>query len=1225
MIKKLGRQLIVSLTIMAMISSSLALAAPVLPSLTPPASSQKTPAQRLAESRKDDRRQCEAEVQSGTPSFGQALVDPLFKPLKDAIKEETGKVIPQGVNDALANRIPAGIEQGIKKELPDIVTEGLKRELPLTLGEQIKAEMARNDSTFQEVVRSDRFTGLVRASIDESLPRIIQDGLHDRLPNIIDESIRVEIPNALRLQFNKVAKPTIENHFRAQIDSLITKIPQMVVDEVKNLQATIEGTISGVKAAMQSLAQGSPLDMAFNAFALVSTFLTTGDWDAALNSIPEIAQMRAMIENLGAQVVATKDFIDWANELITNKDLLVQNLVDGFAVELSQSLTNPKNIARLADSIGSAMTDPINRSLANATERIEASIEGPINDAINGVNGLPDRFFAPIDAALNDISGLVNLEIEMVVHAVTNPIISTIDVVSKNLATEIDRGLEGVLGPIVGGAGNFLGNVGNDLAFQMRAGAMQTHINIFGSEGLFVEEPGGQPLWPNGVTDLPEPPTYFPVPGEDGSMGPFLPAPPVGPSAPGEAFAPESQLGPITEATEELSTSAADATIASTETVVGEAFAKTTSFDALASGAASLVPGAISAMSGVLTGLLKTGNPLADAAIAVVVNKAMAAASAAVFGAAGAVIAVPVTEIGALLAVNQSTDSTTSKILQTSEQIKTMTEKIYSLQVQSCTYLKIAQRVQLALEEKELLNDPNVRKANAEALYRTQLEFVNNFINQGREISDGMTRVTTDGTGNNKGSLIVGNYSEFVAQAGQEAGDVFTQQVGDLAQDTENYPNLNAVHQSLVAQNSQDPLRGTLTKTEIDTFRDNPQSLSNADYWKTFRELGDPKNNVYGQTLIAQGLRDQAVAKAQSAAAAEYTAGQGYSGTRECPPENQVQTPNGMMCSGWRTLTPGSTIGGFNDRLAQVALEQAAASDELIEDSTKSEVALSAKRVANLSNLSETVPSFSDVAEQSVFNQSDPCPGPGPCSQTGWPRQTSRPTLPTLPALPVTPPALTAAFGIKQMPTLTDLAVPGVKNETIISWQSSNATACYAKNDWDTGRVGNTVRTAGMSLETKGEVTITHPITFQASFSRTYSITGLVGLIPTKIEPASDLLKDKLIFNPILASSIHPDDVFRLTVQTTTGPLTLDVGGSGTVNPPTPLQVLELFNDAITNAQETDTPLGNELRKYNFAYITTDPAAGKGYMIMSPKLTYELTCTKGEQSVEKFITLTRKQ
>ncbi|MEK7622177.1 MAG: hypothetical protein AAB415_03280 [Patescibacteria group bacterium] len=1203
---KLKRQIIALLTIVALLLPLVTAAQFNLPRTN----RQKTPAQLLAETRKDDRRQCEAEVSSGTPSsIGHAITDPTAKSLKDTTRDGIGQALPKGVNRALAQNIPSGIERGIKKELPDMVTEGLKRELPLTLGEKIKAEMVRNDETFQAVVRSERFTGLLRDSIDESLPRIIQDGLHDRLPKIIDESVRIELPHALRLEFDKVAKPTIENHFRAQINTMIGEIPQMVVAEVQTLQATINGTISGLQAAAQSLAKKDPVTAILNVFALIGTFLVTGDWDAALNSIPEIAQMKGLIENLLAQIQATKDFIVWAGTLIANKEQLVNNLVDGFTLELSKSLTNPKSIARLADAIGEAMTDPINRSLDNAVEKIEASIERPLNNAINAINKFPDKFFDPINQAVDSISSLVNLEIEMIVHSVTNPIVSTIDVASDQIAGAIDGGISGVFGPLISDTGNLLGSVGSSIAFEMNTAAVQTHINIFGSEGLGIDQidPTAEALWPNGETGLPEPPTYFPVSDELGFSGDEL------------TVESESQLGPVFEASDEFAGVAAEETINSTEGVTNDAITETGKAAGLdpATGA-SLMPVMGASIAGIAGSMFK-GIPIVGAQAAAFVTKFVAEKLASLgFGAAGAVLAVPVNEIGALLAVNQNTDSTTSKILQTSEQIKQMTEKIYSLQVQSCTYLKIAQRVQLALETKELLDDPNVRKANAEALHRAFVASVKD-LNQGREISDGMNGVATDDAGNNKGSLIIGNLNDHMAEAGSEENLVVQAELKELEADSENYPYAKIARESLAAQDSEDPLRSTVSKTRIEDFRDRPESLDNQSWWETRTAIAEPKNNPFGQTLIAQGIRDQRVAVAEQAARDEYIAGRGYAGTRECPPELQVPHPvTGLpICANknWQTLTPGSTIGSFNDRLAQAPIEQAAVSDELIEDSTKSEVGLSVKRVANLSNSSETVPHFDEIAAQSVFKQPDPCPGPGPCNQTGWPR-IARPALPTLPVTPVVPPVLTAAFLFETPPTAS-LADPNVKNETIVTWASSQATACVTKNDWVLGPGNRNVKPAGTSVGIRGAVTVFHPVSFSTPpiFSRVVSAENLVGPILTRVEVPNNKLKQKLTFNPILASAIHPDDVYRLALGLD---LFLEVGGPGLVNPPTPAQVIKLFRERISLVQgNEDTPVARELRKYDFTYI------GDNTLVMSPKLYYELACARGGETIDKHFSIAR--
>lgn len=498
--------------------------------------------------------------------------------------------------------------------------------------------------------------------------------------------------------------------------------------------------------------------------------------------------------------------------------------------------------------------------------------------------------------------------------------------------------------------------------------------------------------------------------------------PEIGPPGPGEIQPPDlTPVGPLTGATEDLAVGAVDAVAdpGKVEAVVGDAVAKTSGLPSITGMAAGLIPGAIAGISGLAGAMFK--NPLAAAAATIVVKKALETAAAAAGFAVGATLAVPVNEIGALLAVNQSTDSTTSKILQTQQEIKAMTEKIYSLQVQSCTYLKVAQRVQLALEEKELLNDPNARKNNADAIYKYQIKFAE-FLNQGRQLSELDTGVA-DPDRENKGSLVVANLTTEKKKAGEEARSVFRDELAELEGDTENYPYAKIVRESLAAQESQNPLRGTLTKTEIETFRDNPQSLDNETYWDIYTSIARPENNPYGQMLIAQGISDRRDAEAQNSTQLEYEAGGGYFGTREC-----IATSASGGCAEWLTLTPPSTIRDVAGAVVASPLRQVETSDENIEDFMKNEVGLNTNRLANLSNISETVPTFEENAAQSVFKQPDPCPGPGPCSQTGWPRP-SRPALPTAPppiggSIPTSPSSATLTITAPSAGTVWQKNVP---------------------------------------------------------------------------------------------------------------------------------------------------------------------------------------------------------
>ncbi len=1276
------QKLIALLTITALLLPSVTSAVNVLgettydnqpqQTFTAPQARQKTPMQRLEETRKDDYRQCTAEVTGAAPlDLGHALLDEPTDDLKNAVKEKVGEAMPRAVNNLAADRLPAAIQTGIRTEMAPMIKEGLARELPLTLGQKIQAEMAANSEISLTQMRdSGRFAGLVNESIRETLPNIIRDGLDDRLPNIIDTAIDVEIPNALRIELNRVAKPTIEDHFRAEITGLITQIPDMMIDEIENLQGTIQGTIAGIQASIQSFARSDPLTIVLNLGSVLfklSESCKAGKCEFAesLLAIPQIAQMAALIENLQVQITATGEFIKWAETLLANKEVFIQNLIDGFAVSLSKSLTEPKAIARLADEISDAMTDPVNRAMDNAIGNIEASLEDPINRAIENINDLPGQFFRPIDAALNDISQLVDLEINMVVNAVTNPIISTIDVVSNELATNINQTLNGVLSPVIGEAGNILGSAGQTIANGMTGAALETHIAIFGGAGLFTNiDTGGQPLWPNGEATagtgaiLPQPSTYIPEnlspsdpfygianspysPQDNLPTEPFftpgtqevgyIPTPltPEDPAFGGASPFSSQDLLPISSTVDEMSVGVAEEVTKpeNVEGVVAGAAKGTSALsnltDTFSGLGTSMVTGGISMIGGIVGGMIKTGNPYTDAIANVALQYAVKkgvelAAGAAGAGAAGAAVAVPVIEMGPLLLVNQSTDSTTSKILQTSQEIKGMTEKLLQVQIEACTHLKVVQRVQLALETKELVNDPNVRKANAVAIYKAELAFKEKYITQGRAVSEALTGVN----GNNQGPLIIRNLTAHQNDAGREEEMVLDADLAELAKDTENYPNLEVVRASLDAQNNQSlasAVGGSLTKTEIDAFRNNPQDLPNDKYWDTLIKLGRPENNVYGQTLIAQGIRDQRVAAAKSAARDEYIAGGGWASSRECPPEFQTTDPKTgqAICREWQALTPPSSVGSYANRLAQAPIEQAAAADELIEDSPTSDVAMAGQRIVDIGNL--------DLAKQGSFNSQDPCPGPQPCSssaQSGWPRPPrTLPTLPTLPVIPPTPPPPNGIFNFTT-PSLAEVNA-GAENETVLTWQMANAGVCTAKNDWPSSNVGSNVKNKGNNLNFAGSVTINHPVKFPGglypTMSRVSSPTGLTGPIYLMPNLAGDKTRDRIIFNATTITPIHSDDVYRFTIPTRNGSFPLTVGGPGMITPATPAGLIAAFKTKIEGEQESLSPLGNELRKYTFSFV---PGS---HFTMAPKLVYQMTCTSDtdQAPVDKTVIICR--
>ena len=1190
----------------------------------------------LSKWREEDRKQCEVEATGKkNPTIGQAIAGAITKPLKDGINEQLGlRAIPDSVNQTISTTASKAIEEELQTEIQDGLREGLKEELPKTLAEKLEAARATGLTDADIQANRGLFTGLVRDSIRESLPRVLnEDFVGNRVSNAIDKGLRRSLQESLRLNFGQVAKPTIETYYRAQIETVLAQIPSMVKEQVENIQATIQGTQAGFQAVIQNV-KSCGLDPLCVATRVAIVALTKD----VTQLLPEIDQIVALIENLILQIKGAEEFLVWLGEFTKqeNQDRFVEDMINGFALQLEQSLTAPKNIEKLADAITGAISGPINNSIKNSINQVLDSAVKPIRALEDAIDSIDERI-------INQAADAIDLQLSMTIAQLTNPAVIIIDHIGDSLSSAIDQTIGATLYPLA-----------QDIVTQSNAAgsAVAQGINNvgYGIQDLLFPRPQidilpddfNGPLGPGQIyqseQDLLQSEGIKIVPDSIATL------------RPGEihysdyqALLPES--APLTGAINDVSNTAAEATQNSAGQVTTEALNNQVGTGEITSNIAQGFKAGMGQAFAAGVGSVFEGVPYVGPILAQVVEQIIATALAAV-GMAPVAGGFPVMDVGVIwstkgiLAVNQGVSKTSGKILSTEKQTAELTEKILNLQIQSCTNLKIMRRTQLLAEEEMFVWSPNARKANAQALYLAQVNFINNLVNQGRELSDGITNIATVDAENNRGPLIIRNLPDHINEAGQEANMAFQDDLKKLEADEENHPNAKIIRRSLEAQDNQDlaaAIGGTLTKTEITKFRETPETLTNDEFWNTFQALGQPENNIYGQKLIAQDLRNQRVATAENAARDEYLAGAGYAGTRECPPEFQTQDPNtGLpICAKWQTLTPGSTIGAYTEEVFASPLRQAENFDE---DFIKGEVALSASRLGNLSNLSANVPPYSETAEKSIFKGPDPCPGPGPCPSTGWSKNTSQSTSVKSTKVPSSLSGVTANNNIIIKPpdfilsvkkvTIAEVIAGTKENKTIIEWKPinpANVTTCEATNDWVSGRVGNNLKTAGDDLSVSGSATIVHPVNFRTvppKFTQQLATTGVTLPIGSLITKTKNQLKSLLTFNPENGSGINSGDTYQLTFMVNGSPFTLTVGGPGTNALPTAAEVINLFKKQIELEKESPTALGRELDRYTFAYFP-DEASNKGFLTMSPKLTYELTCTKGDQTANKELTLTR--
>ena len=448
------------------------------------------------------------------------------------------------------------------------------------------------------------------------------------------------------------------------------------------------------------------------------------------------------------------------------REQLVNDMVDNLTLTLEASLTSPRSIERLGDQIVEAMENPLNNSMNEALADISHSLTGPISAVEDAIDNIDNAFLNPIiDAADFQVSamvGAVNRTTDSIIDSASANITAVIDdKIGKNLlyplAININNTASNAGNWIAGGINSVGADVQNffyppmqvelvsDTAYAAQNGILQPNQMLESdyerarAVGGFVE------LMPNGTPSATAGTPQVTLANYEGNLAAI------------DQLDVESGITPLNNATTELSTTAGAQTVANTDGAIQAAMDKTvpetlpatigaTTGKALTAGAIGTINAAGSALNGVVSSMLSKGHPIvawaAGGATNYLVNRLTSWATTAITkavgtaagGAGNAVISVPVSDM-ALLAINTTTDLTTSQILGTSNTIKDMTEKILQLQTQSCTHLKTIQRIQLALEAKELYGDRKAREAAAITIKNYYDQRVL-FIAQGRDMGN---------------------------------------------------------------------------------------------------------------------------------------------------------------------------------------------------------------------------------------------------------------------------------------------------------------------------------------------------------------------------------------------------------------------------------------------------------------------------------------------------------
>ncbi|MEK7584925.1 MAG: hypothetical protein AAB455_00160 [Patescibacteria group bacterium] len=945
------------------------------------------PKANLEEWREQDREACELEAKGSkkkNPTVGQAVAGAVTKPLKESINEQLGiNAIPTALNQTINESAALAIEQDLQTEFKAGFEQRLKEELPLTLAEKLEA--ARATGLTDADIRANRglFTSLVRDSIRESLPRVLnEDFVGNAVSNSVDRGLRNSLQNNLRLNFGRVARPTVETYYRAQIETVLAQVPGMIEKEVKHIEDTIRGTMAGLEYLKTQAAEclGDPLCIGTRALTAGLTVRVDPEEPFGLvqgladSLFPEINQAITLLKNMVEQLDGITKFLTWLTEFLDtdNQDAFVEQMITKLSLQLEQSLTEPKNIARLADAITGAISGPINRQLESSIDQVMDSIVGPTRALEDAIDSMDEVFLDPIIDA-------VDLQISMTVAQLTKPAVIIIDHIGDTIAMSIDNTLGQALYPLAQGitmgafeAGSWVADGINSVGYGIQDAIFpRPEISVVPDD---FNGPIGPGQVPQGQFDLMQQEGIRIVPDSIATL------------RPGEMRWSDYQAAlpphaPLTGALGDISSTAAETTQASVGQVTEQAVGSVGVQSGLTSNIAQgLKGGLVGTFTAGVTSVLE-GVPYVGPILAQVAEQVLAETMSTI-GMAPAAGGFPVMDVGVLwsskgiLSVEQGISRTSGKILSEEKKISDLTEKLLNLQIQACTNSKVIRRVQILAEDRMFIWNPAARKASAKAISEHKDRWITDFFNHGYEVSAAALNVP--GATGEKKPLYVQNTATHLAEVQNEQKRILIEQLKGLAEDEANYPLVQEIYNKL----SQEPdetfaerLKPTLTKEEFDEITTVGKFSDAADPWGNWLKLIQPQNNPAGVENLTREELARRAAEADQNAREELAWGQGVLGPRECAAEDQLENGD---CAKWKTTVPAPTVRDYFTSLMTSITRQLEGADESSEDAVKREL-------PNIeAEFSAGLDAYADTARGSIFNSQDPCPGPGPCQDSGW-------------------------------------------------------------------------------------------------------------------------------------------------------------------------------------------------------------------------------------------------
>ncbi len=545
---------------------------------------------------------------------------------------------------------------------------------------------------------------------------------------------------------------------------------------------------------------------------------------------------------------------------------------------------------------------------------------------------------------------------------------------------------------------------------------------------------------------------------------------------------------------------------------------------------------------------------------------------------------VPVHEAGELLSVTKD--------------IKSIESDSQKTLVEICGHIKDVRRIQLAIEQKEFVQDAQARDQANKLTGDYNKEYLD-YINSGHAAN----------ASGEKDSFVIQNYGDYLQSKRNEAAkialDTDLKNSGDIFKD--------ATREILTKQEAtgRNYPASTISKADYDKLQ-NPSQISSSDFTTLLTKVYDPTkpNNPLTSYIINNEILQSAKDRAEQLAITESQSS-GFKPVEECI----EKASDGQNCLKWKIITPSSIVAHQTGTVLDTKLNQL-------------------EQVHEVSDLSQDTPTPS-VQETATLKPSDSKAGGSSGFNNGFMSNAFSGLLNRLRGifngglnLPGTgggnggggtgTGSGDLAVNFNFTSATTDQILAGEANNAFLNWQATGATECVAGNDWlslkPSGNKFEAKATSGQSVGTSGSLTLRYPLTFDASLTRMRG--DVLTDMPTEstINPS---LTQQVTAIAVAASEIAAGDKFILTLKNgNEAPaqvsVTLTTSTAGALN--------TALKTAVSSLSE-----GSEAAVMFSRFLITTGAnpEGTGFITMTLNPTYQITCTNGTDSVNKTVTITR--